>query len=182
MAMMQNTARWLFSSPEPWNQTFLCHFWEGFGYKILIEMTPFWILYWVSCNWVLPPVGRPSWETVAICHWSDKFQHLKPSPQGFGLCFTTAYHTVVVGRLWHNLGLRKFCLFRRSIIWALCRGFLKTSRKWNMQGYCLQKPTFTSYGSFMSHERLLAAVYLSFCSRRANEVGGPWKKINDDHN
>ena len=33
--------------------------------------------------------------------------------------------------------------------------------------------TFPSYGSFMSHERLLAAVYLSFCSRRANEVFGP---------
>ena len=96
-------------------------------------MTPFWILYRVCCNWVLPPVGRPSWETVAICHWSDKFQHLKPSPQGFGLCFTTAYHTVVVGRLWHNLGLKKFCLFRKCILWALwAEGIwerFKTSRK-----------------------------------------------------
>ena len=48
------------------------------------------------------------------------------------------------------------------------------TKVWVKRSNIVQKSKpFPSYGSFMSHERLLAAVYLSFCSRRANEVFGP---------
>ena len=68
------------------------------------------------------------------------------------------------------LFVQKVCIMSTVRVYERC---LNQAENEMCKDIVYKSQTFPSYGSFMSHERLLAAVYLSFCSRRANEIFGP---------